>query len=82
MISCSLVGVTESLVRHRYFIFCTKEGGTLRRTGDDSRRVVGVSRAVLGALTIAGTRGLLLMGVKDSSVTAYRLKISRVSNRG
>jgi len=44
-------------VRHRYFIFCTKYGGTLRRSGDDSRRVVGVSGAVRGALTIARTRG-------------------------
>jgi len=82
MISCSLVGGTENLVRHRYFIFCTKDGGTLRRPGDDSRRAVGVSGAVRGALTIAGTRGLLPVGVKDSSVTTYRLKISRVSNNG
>ena len=82
MISCTLVGGTESLVRHRYFIFYTKDGGTLRRPGDGSRRVVGVSGAVRGALTIAGARGLLPVGVKDSSVTTHRLKVSRVSNSG
>jgi hypothetical protein len=55
MIPCSLVGGTENLVRHRYFILCTKDGSTLRRPGDDSRMVVGVSGAVRGALTIAET---------------------------
>jgi hypothetical protein len=55
MISCSLVCGTENLVRHRYFNFCTKDGGTLRRPGDDSRRVLGVSGAVREALTVAGT---------------------------
>jgi hypothetical protein len=79
MVSCILVGGAESKVRHRYLIFCTKDGGTLGRPGNDSRRVVGVSGAVRGTLTIAGTRGLLPAGVKDSSVTTHRLKISRVS---
>ena len=36
----------------------------------------------MGALTIAGTRGLLPVEVKDSSVTKHGLKISRVSNSG
>jgi hypothetical protein len=66
MVSCTLVGGTESKARHRYFIFCTKDGGTLHRPGDDSRSVVGVSGAVREPLTIAGTRGLLPAGVKDS----------------
>jgi len=66
MVSCSLVDGTESLVRHRYFILCTKDGGTLGRPADDSHRVMDLSAAERGALAIAGTRGLLLVGVKDT----------------
>ena len=69
-------------MRHRYFIFCTKDGGTLRRPGDDSRRVMGLSGAVRRALTIAGIMGLLLVGVEESSVTTHKLKISRVWDSG
>jgi hypothetical protein len=81
MISCSLVGGTDASVRYRHFI-CTKYGGTVRRPGDDRRRLVGVSGAVRGTLTIAVTRELLSVEVTDSSVTTYRLKMSRVSNSG
>jgi hypothetical protein len=49
---------------------------------DNRRRVVGVSGAVRGTLTVAGSRELLSVEVTESSVTTDRLKISRVSNSG
>lgn len=56
-ISFSLLRGTESLLRHRYFIFCTKDGGTLRRPGDDRRRVVGVSGEVRGGVDYSWDQG-------------------------